>query len=196
MEKGDPDIMSRRPRPKNEPIINRTMGVGILVQTIAQTSAVLLAFALGLIWHLQAGSALPAGANPLLYLLHYNWHGVDVETAETMAFATLSLCELFRAYTVRSEYASVFRIGLFSNRTMQLAVSFSIALLLLVCSVPFLQLIFNTHFLALREWGVVMGLSLVPAVLEEVTKFFLRLGQTRGQFGAAAAPRPTARRSS
>jgi hypothetical protein len=57
---------------------------------------------------------------------------------------------------------------------MQYAVGLSIALLLIVCSVPFLQPIFNTHFLTLREWGFVVGLALVPAVAEEITKFFLR----------------------
>ena len=48
MEKGDPDIMVRPPRPKNEPIINKSMRVGIIIQTITQTGAVLTAFALGL----------------------------------------------------------------------------------------------------------------------------------------------------
>ena len=177
MEKGDPDIMSHKPRAKSEPIINRLMGLGITIQTIAQTSAVLLAFGLGLLWHLEGGAAIPAGTNPLTYLLQYNWRGVDVQTAETMAFVTLSLCELFRAYTVRSERASLFSIGVFSNRYMQLAVGLSIALLLIVCGVPFLQPIFNTHFLSVREWSVVLGLALIPAISEEITKFFLRMSR-------------------
>lgn len=110
----------------------------------------------------------------MLYVLQHDWRGVDVQTAETMAFVTLSLCELFRAYTVRSEYASVFRIGPFSNRTMQVAVGASIVLLLLVCVLPPLQQVFNTHFLSAREWGIVLGLALIPALAEEITKFFLR----------------------
>ena len=175
MEKGDPDIMDQNPRPKNEPIINRSMGLGILVQTIAQTGAVLLAFGLGLVWHLEAGDQIPVGMNPILFLIQHDWRGLDVQTAETMAFVTLSLCELFRAYTVRSERASIFKIGVFSNRYMQLAVGLSLTLLLLVTSVPFLQPIFNTHFLEGREWLVVLGLALIPAVSEEITKFFLRL---------------------
>jgi Ca2+-transporting ATPase len=166
--------MQRKPRAKNEPIVNRSMGLGIGIQTVTQTGAVLAAFALGLIWHLEAGAAIPAGTNPLLYLLQHDWQGVDVQTAETMAFMTLSLCELFRAYTVRSERASLFQIGMFSNRYMQYAVGLSIVLLFLVVSVPFLQPIFNTHFPAPREWATVIGLSLIPAVSEEVTKFFLR----------------------
>ena len=112
--------------------------------------------------------------HPLFGLLQHNWRGVDVQYAETMAFVTLSLAELFRAYTVRSERASLFSIGVFSNRYMQYAVGLSISLLLIVCAVPFLQPIFNTHFLTGREWGVVLGLALMPAVAEEITKFFLR----------------------
>ncbi len=172
VEKGDPDIMQQKPRAKTEPIVNRSMLLGLSIQTIAQTGAVLTAFALGLIWHLEAGANI--SGNPLIYLLQHDWRGVDVQTAETMAFVTLSLCELFRAYTVRAERASLFQIGVFSNRYMQYAVGLSIVLLILVCAVPFLQPIFNTHFLSLREWSIVIGLALIPAVTEEITKFFLR----------------------
>ncbi len=172
MEKGDPDIMRRKPRPTNEPIINKSMGLGILIQTITQTGATLTAFCLGLLWHLQ--QSLPAGANPLTYLFNYDWRGVDVQTAETMAFVTLSLCELFRAYTVRSERLSIFSIGVFSNRYMQYAVGLSIGLMLLVVGLPFLQPIFNTHFMNLNEWLIVIGLALIPAVSEEITKAYLR----------------------
>jgi Ca2+-transporting ATPase len=178
MEKGDPDIMDRKPRPKNEPIVNAPMRLGIFIQTITQTGAVLTAFALGLLWELKAlGLGLPQGSNPLAFLLGFDWHSVNLEnvrTAETMAFMTLSLCELFRAYTVRSEKASLARIGFFTNKWLQYAVGSSILLLLLVCTVPFLQGIFNTHFMSLSEWLVVFGLSLIPAISEEFTKFFLR----------------------
>ncbi|OGO38688.1 MAG: ATPase [Chloroflexi bacterium RBG_16_57_11] len=173
MEKGDPDIMRRRPRPTKQPIINRSMGLGIVIQTITQTGAVLTAFSLGLIWHLQ--QSMPPGANPFLQLFRYDWRGVDVQSAETMAFVTLSLCELFRAYTVRSERLSIFQLGVFSNRYMQYAVGLSIVLMLLVVSVSFLQPIFNTQLMTGKEWLVVLGLSLIPAIAEEITKVYLRL---------------------
>jgi Ca2+-transporting ATPase len=174
MEKGDPDIMDQKPRAKSEPIVNRSMGIGIIVQTIMQTGAVLGAFVMGLVWHLEAGAVIPSGTNVLSFVLAHDWRGVDVQTAETMAFVTLSMAELFRAYTVRSERASIFTIGIFSNKYMQYAVGISMTLLLLVCAVPFLQPIFNTHFLSLREWALVVGLALMPAVAEEITKFFIR----------------------
>jgi Ca2+-transporting ATPase len=182
MEKGDPDIMGHKPRPKNEQIINGPMGLGIGVQTVAQTGAVLFAFCLGLLWEMEhLGIVVPPGMSPLSFLIKFDWRAVNVEalhTAETMAFVTLSLCELFRAYTVRSERASIFTIGVFSNKYMQYAVGLSIALLLLVCAVPFLQDIFNTHIMSAQEWTVVLSLSLIPAVAEEITKFFLRRRST------------------
>jgi Ca2+-transporting ATPase len=142
MEKGDPDVMDRPPRPRNESIINSSMRLGMIIQTIAQSAVVLCAFMLGLFWHLD--TQMPAGENPFLYMLRHNWSGVDVQTAETMAFVTLSLCELFRAFTVRSERASLFQIGAFSNKYMLYAVGLSAGLLLLVVNLPFLQPIFNT----------------------------------------------------
>ena len=68
-------------------------------------------------------------------------------------------------------------IGIFSNKWTQYAVGASILLLLLMCTVPFLQTIFNTNFMSLREWVVVLGLALIPAVSEEITKLFSRLAK-------------------
>ncbi len=177
MEKGDPDVMSRPPRPTKESIVNSSMRIGIIIQTIAQTFATLTAFIIGLMWHL--GEAIPDGVSPLLFIFQQDWRGIDVQTAETMAFVTLSLCELFRAYTVRSERASLFRLGIFSNRTMQYAVGLSILLMLAVIFVPFLQPVFNTHSMVGAEWAVVLGLAILPAISEEITKFFLRMNDRR-----------------
>jgi len=172
MEKGDPDVMERKPRPKKEPIINSSMRLGIIIQTITQTFATLGAFYVGLVMDLQAQGYAIAG---LIDVLRFDaWSSVDVQTAETMAFMTLSLCELLRAFTVRSERASIFRLGFFSNKWMLYAVGFSILLLILVVKVPFLQPIFNTHDPNAMEWAIVLGLALIPAVSEELTKALLR----------------------
>jgi P-type Ca2+ transporter type 2C len=173
-EVGDPDAMKNPPRPKTEPIIHGPVRLGIFIQTIAQTFAALGAFAVGLIWHLQATNSVPADANPFFYLFSANWKGVDVMTAETMAFVTLSLCELFRSFTCRSERLSLFQIGVFSNPWLVGAFLLSVSLLLPTVLVPFLNPIFETRPLGLNEWTVVMGLAIIPAVAEEITKWFLR----------------------
>jgi P-type Ca2+ transporter type 2C len=176
MEKGDPDVMRVPPRPKKESILNGPIQIGILIQTITQTLSTLTAFVLGLIWSAQAAGA-EIGASWLSFLFSFNWQSLDISTAETMAFATLSLCEIFRAYTVRSERVSLFSLGVFSNRYMQYAVGFSFVMLMLICFVPGLQTVFNTTFLTLTEWAVIFCLAVIPALVEEITKFFLRLRQ-------------------
>ncbi len=151
MEKGDPDIMEQPPRPVHEPIINRRMVIGIVVQTIAITASVLIAYYVGL-----------------------GWNSANIALAQTMAFVTLSASELLRAYTARSERASLYRIGVFSNPYMQYAVLLSVALLLGAVYIPFFQSIFNTVPLGLREWSVVLPLLLVPSIAAEVSKAFTR----------------------
>jgi Ca2+-transporting ATPase len=99
---------------------------------------------------------------------------VLIRTGETMAFATLSLAELFRAFTVRSERASLWQIGPFSNRSMLWAVGLSLTLLMLVINVPILQPFFNTHWLTATEWTIVAILGVIPAIAEELTKAYLR----------------------
>lgn len=152
LEKGDPDIMERPPRPVNEPIINRLMVIGMIVQTIAITSVVLAAYYIG-----------------------WNWDHSNLALARTMAFVTLSASELVRSYTARSERASLFRLGVFSNKYMQYAVSLSVILLLGVIYVPVLRPVFGTALLGMREWAVVLPLLLVPGIAAEITKAIVRL---------------------
>jgi len=150
-EKGEPDIMNHPPRPPSEPIINRAMQIGVMVQTIAKTTVTLGAYFLG---------------------RHFN---PDIpEFAETMAFVTLSFSELLRAYTARSERHSVFKIGVFGNRFMNYAVLLSLVLLLAVVYIPFLQPIFNTSTLGWEQWRVLLPLLIIPALADEITKFFIR----------------------
>jgi P-type Ca2+ transporter type 2C len=155
-EKGDPDIMQQQPRPPKEPIINRYMRVGIIIQTLAITAVTLIAYRIGV-----ASDSHIAFAN-------------------TMAFVTLSCSELLRAYTARSEYFPVFKIGILGNRWMNLAVISSLVLILSVVYVPFLQTVFGTLPLGWAQWSEILPLLFVPSLAAELTKFFFakRMKQT------------------
>jgi len=161
LEEGDPDIMDQPPRPPQEPIINRSMVQGIVVQTVAITSAVLAAFFIGL-----------------------RWGNGNYALGRTMAFVTLSASELLRAYTARSERYPLLKLGLFGNTVMQYAVGASTLLMLAAVYLPFLQPFFNTVPLGLREWGVMLPLLFIPAVVAEINKGILyraqRARQARG----------------
>jgi Ca2+-transporting ATPase len=147
-EKGDPDTMDQPPRPPEEPVINRSMRAGIVVQTLAITAATLGAYGVGLRAHPEAP-----------------------QFAETMAFVTLSFSELLRAFTARSERYPLLKIGVLSNRRMFYAVAGSLILLVGVVYLPPLQRIFDTVSLGPPQWELMLPLLFVPAVAAEVTKW-------------------------
>jgi Ca2+-transporting ATPase len=154
MEKGDPDIMLQPPRPASEPIINRLMQIGIIVQTLAITAVTLGAYLIGLKIHPWA----PGEFNT---------------TAATMAFITLSLSELLRAFTARSERYPIFKIGFFKNVSMNWAVVTSAILLMAALYVPFLRPVFNTVPLYWEHWKYILPLLFVPAIAAEITKWVM-----------------------
>jgi Ca2+-transporting ATPase len=91
-----------------------------------------------------------------------------------VAFATLTLSELLRAYTARSERISVFKLGFFSNKTMNYAVIFSIVLVIAVIYLPFMNVIFGTVPLALIDWVWILPFALMASAAAELTKIYLR----------------------
>ncbi|NMB56207.1 MAG: cation-translocating P-type ATPase [Leptolinea sp.] len=156
-EKGDPDLMDRKPRPPEEPIINKKMAIGVAIQTVVDTATTLTAFNIGL----RMGAEAPN----------------NIAMAETMAFVTLCLSELIRAYAARSERYSTFKIGFFSNKWMNLAVLSSFLLVMMVVYVPFFNPIFNTQPLELVEWAEVIPLFIVPFIAAELIKVFVFRGK-------------------
>ncbi len=168
-EKGDPDIMLQKPRPPKEPIINKFMQLGILVQTVAITFATLTAFYIGLLADLQLAGL--GDLNTLREVIGFkDWGTINITIAESMAFATLSISELLRAFTARSEYFPLLKIGAFKNRFMNWAVLVSLVLVLVVIYVPFLNEVFNTHPLTWLQWVEILPLIFVPSVAAEVLK--------------------------
>ncbi len=164
MEKGDPDIMKHQPRPPKEPVINRDMAIGISVVAVVDAIAILLAF--------------------YFALQRYPGH---VEAAQTIAFVALCTSELIRAYTARSEYHSVFYIGVFSNKWMNWAVLASFLLVMAVVYVPFLRPFFDTVPLTLDDWLFMFPFFFASPIAMELVKVFFRQRTARGM-GSASAP--------
>ena len=98
--------------------------------------------------------------------------------ANTMAFATLTLCQLFHAFDVRSERSSLFHIGVFSNPAMNKAFLIGLTMQLAVLCVPPLQVVFSTVPMSPLEWAVVLALAITPVVVCELAKAVSR-GRTR-----------------
>ena len=152
VEPVEPGVMDQPPRQAGESLFAHGFALRLAWQGVMVGLLTLAAYVLGA-WVLP-GCSLAAG--------------------NTMAFATLTLCQLFHAFDARSEEASIFKLGVTSNPAMNKAFLIGIAMQLGVLLVPPLQTVFSTVSLSPRAWGVVAGLALTPVLVCEITKAFHR----------------------
>ncbi|MGD8717990.1 MAG: calcium-translocating P-type ATPase, PMCA-type [Candidatus Zixiibacteriota bacterium] len=91
-------------------------------------------------------------------------------TARTFAFSVLTLSQLAHALNCRSQTRSFFALGPFSNPWLLAAVGFSLLLHLGVVYLPFLEPIFHTVPLSVRDWALMLAFSALPLVFMEIYK--------------------------
>ena len=165
MEPVEEDVMDQPPREKQEALFTKAFSRRLVWQGCLVGGITLLAYGLGL----RAGEAV----------------------ANTMAFATLTLSQLFHAFDARSEDTSLLRLGVFSNAAMNKAFLAGLLLQGAVLLAPPLQGAFSVVPLALGQWGTVLGLALTPLVVCEAAK---ALRRTRTQHPAPARDKTPAYR--
>ena len=150
MEPVEPSVMEEKPRSASEPLFTRRFSIRLAWQGLMVGLLTLAAYWLG-----EYVLSDPTMADA---------------TANTMAFATLTFCQLFHAFDVRSETQSIAHIGLTSNPAMNKAFLVGMALQLSVLLIPPLMSVFRVCALTLTEWLVVLGLSLIPLAVCEIEK--------------------------
>ena len=101
----------------------------------------------------------------------------SLEGGQTMAFMILSLCQIVQAFNMRTEH-SLFRIGIFSNRTLNLAALCSTLLVALVLFTP-VGVAFGLVTLTWDLYLIGLGLILVPFVVMEIAKLIENAVQKR-----------------
>ncbi|MFD1326425.1 cation-translocating P-type ATPase [Mycoplana ramosa] len=132
LDPADTDIMRHPPRPRGEGVITRRMWIGIFyVGTIMAVGTLLV-----------LDASLPGGL--------IEGHGT-LQYAQTVAFTTLTIFQLFNILNARSDELSAF-VGLFANRWLWLAISLSLFLQAAVVYTPFLQEAFSTVPLDFSDW--------------------------------------------
>jgi len=148
VEKAEPGIMQRAPRPADEEVINHPMPLIMGLQGVVIGAVTLLAFTISL----------------------YLW-GESIREARVMAFSTSVVAQNVHAFNLRSNRISLLRLGLFSN--MALVASFVIMVIseLVIIYVPFFQPFFQTLPVTLADWGIIVTLGFVPLLLMEGAKF-------------------------
>jgi Ca2+-transporting ATPase len=97
-------------------------------------------------------------------------YGKSLLEAQSMVFVSLILIQFFKAYNYRSDTQSVFKLGLFTNRWLNLAILWESLLLLLIIYLPFLQGPFNTYSLPCEDWMIALTAAITIFPVLEVSK--------------------------
>ncbi|WP_434579036.1 calcium-transporting P-type ATPase, PMR1-type [Thermoanaerobacterium thermosaccharolyticum] len=142
VEPADKDIMTKKPRPKNENIFADGLMFRIPIEGIMIGLVSFIAFLFGL--------------------------RENLTNARTMAFAVLTFSQLSQAMNARSN-KSIFKVGLLKNKYMVLALAVSIFLQLVVILTP-LNAIFDIKNINIYDWDIIVLLSLSPIIIMEIVK--------------------------
>ena len=157
----DKEVMNDKPRDPTESFFAGGVGFRAIVGGVLIGALALVAFYIGLS---EEGYHLGQGDIPESALAH----------ARTMTFVVLAGSQLFYSLALRHESKSIFQLGLFSNPYLVAAVGFGFALQVMVISVPFLADAFKLQPLEMQDWLIVLGLSLIPFALKELSKRFIK----------------------
>ena len=157
MEEAEPDTMNRPPRDSREGIFAGGLFFDIAYQGVLVTVLTTLSYIIGNAF--QVGHfAMPSGVS---------------EQGMTMAFLTMSMCEIFHAFNLRSQRKSVFSLKT-RNKILWIAMLGSLLLTAAVLEIPFLANAFGFTPIGLTEYAIAMALAFVVIPVVETVKFFQR----------------------
>jgi Ca2+-transporting ATPase len=152
-------VMQTRPRPRDEGVITRRMWTGIFCVGVVMAAGTLLVL----------DASLPGGLIEGAGSLRY---------AQTMAFTTLMMFQIFNVFNARSDERSAFS-GLFKNHWLWGAILLSLALHVAVIYIPFLQQAFSTVSLSAGDWLRCAAAASSVLWLRELSKVFTRAADNR-----------------
>jgi len=160
MEAVEKDVMERKPKPKNEGIFAHGLGIRVVLQGVMFAVLTLVGF-----WQ---GTGLPL-SDMFNGVLLDDAHELNLMGGQTLAFMVLALCQIVQAFNMRSEH-SLFKIGPFGNKTLNLAALGSTALMALVMFTPGIQNMFGLVYLTGRQYLIGVILIFIPLVVMELSK--------------------------
>jgi len=161
MESAEPDTMQRPPRDSREGIFAGGLFFDIAYQGVLVTVLTVLSYIIGAIMDPEVGSFAALRAAGL------SNHGM------TMAFLTMSMCEIFHSFNLRSQRKSVFSLKS-HNKILWLAMIGSLLLTTAVLEIPFLANAFGFTTIGWDEYGIAMALAILVIPIVELVKFIQR----------------------
>ena len=157
MEKAEPDTMSRPPRDSKDGIFAGGLAFDIAYQGVLVTAITIVSYIVGHCFEV-GHFEMPRGIS---------------SDGMTMAFLTMSMCEIFHSFNMRSQRKSVFSLGS-HNKVLWAAMLGSLLLTTLVLEVPFLANAFGFTPISWTEYAVALGLAVLVIPIVEIVKFFQR----------------------
>ena len=169
LEKAEPDTMNRPPRNSKDGIFAGGLGFDVVYQGILVTVITIAAYLVGSF--MEFSQATNGWFNQLV-AEGSSGHGM------TMAFLTMSMCEIFHSFNMRSQRKSVFTLKS-QNMVLWGAMIGSLLLTTAVIEVPFLADAFGFTMIGWTEYAIAMGLAVVVIPVVEFVKLIQRLASKR-----------------
>lgn len=145
MEPSHGDVLTEKPRNPKEPILTKELSGKILIEGILIALFVMIGFYIG-------------------------YKDNDALKASTIAFSVLCLARLFHGFNCRGG-ASVFGLGVFSNKFSIIAFVIGFVLLNTILLVPAFHTIFQVVPLTANELFTIYGLAFIPTLIIQISKF-------------------------
>ena len=154
MEKGEKDLMKRPPRKSSDGIFAGGIGFDVVYQGLFVTLLTLAAYFIG--HFMEAG----------------RWELTESADGMTMAFLTMSMCEIFHSFNMRSQHGSTVSMLLHGSFNKYILGSTVLSLITtaLVIEVPFLADAFDFTTIDAREFFTALGLAFLIIPLVEIVK--------------------------
>ncbi len=161
LEQAEPDTMKRPPRDSKDGIFAGGLGVDVIYQGVLVTVITIVAYLIGARFELGVdffARLREAGSSG---------HGM------TMAFLTMSMCEIFHSFNLRSQRKSVFSLKS-HNKVLWLAMIGSLLLTTAVLEIPFLANAFGFTTIGWDEYGISLALAVTVIPIVELVKLLQR----------------------
>ena len=154
MEKGEKNLMKRPPRKSSDGIFAGGVGFDVVYQGLFVTLLTLAAYFIG--HFMEAG----------------RWELTESADGMTMAFLTMSMCEIFHSFNMRSQHGSTVSMLLHGSFNKYIFGSTVLSLITtaLVIEVPFLADAFDFTTIDAREFFTALGLAFLIIPLVEIVK--------------------------
>ena len=158
LEKEEPNIMKRMPRKSTDGIFAQGMGIDVLYQGLIVTVLTLAAYVIG---YIDAAGGQPMPENE------------TCKMAMTMAFLTMSMCEIFHSFNMRSQRQSIFKLPT-QNWAIWGSMALSLLLTGLVIEIKPIANLFNFYNLDVKHYLIAMGLAISIIPIVEIVKAIQR----------------------